>query len=381
MRIGIVSLMGGSPWGGSEALWYSIALHALQQGDEVFVSVYKWGKPHKKLKYLAKMGALIHYRKRFNEDIDWYEKIKRFIQHRIPRLNNDYQSIINFKPDCIFISQGDTFDLAIHHRPLYRLLTKHSIPYSLVCHSHSQYSFIPPSSIFPDAQDIFKLAHQVYFVSRRQWQLTERRLVSKVANGQITWNPLNLQIPDQCLPWIEDEFIQMAIVGSLEGSKGQDTAFEVLSAPQWQQRKWMLNIYGEGEGKTYLEELAMFYSISENVVFHGYVDDIKKIWQSNHILLLPSAGEGMPISLVEAMACGRPAVVTDVGGNNELIVENQTGYVAASPSTNSFADAMEKAWLSQNTWRELGNKSFEKINLILELSPELKIYESLKNGK
>ena len=381
MRIGIVSLMGGSPWGGSEALWYSIALHALQQGDEVFVSVYKWGKPHKKLKYLAKMGALIHYRKRFNEDIDWYEKIKRFIQHRIPRFNNDYQSIINFKPDCIFISQGDTFDLAIHHRPLYRLLTKHSIPYSLVCHSHSQYSFIPPSSIFPDAQDIFKLAHQVYFVSRRQWQLTERRLVSKVANGQITWNPINLQKPDQCLPWIEDDCLQMAMVGSLDGNKGQDTAFEVLSAPQWQQRKWMLNIYGEGEGKTYLEELAMFYSISEKVVFHGYVDDIKNIWQSNHILLLPSAGEGMPISLVEAMACGRPAVVTDVGGNTELIVENQTGYVSASPSTNSFANAMEKAWLSQNTWRELGHNSFEKINLILDLSPEIKIYESLKNGK
>jgi glycosyltransferase involved in cell wall biosynthesis len=380
-RIGIVSLMGGLQWGGSEALWYSIALHALQQGDEVFVSVYDWGKPHKKLEYLQQKGAVIHYRKRYNAEAGTFGKIIRFIQHRKPSLNKDYQSLINFKPECIFISQGDSFDLAIHHRPLFTLIAKHAIPFSFVCHSHSQFSLIPPVSIFPGAKEIFNLAQQVYFVSKRQWQLTERRLVSKVANGQFTWNPINMEMPDQSLAWIEDNFIQMAIVGSLDGSKGQDTAFEVLSKSQWKQRNWKLNIYGKGEGENYLHKLADFYNISDNVFFHGYVDDIKNIWQTNQILLLPSAGEGMPISLVEAMACGRPAVVTDVGGNTELIVENQTGFVAASPSTDCFAYAMEKAWNSQNTWQKLGLNSFEKINSILDLQPEIKIYESLKNGK
>ena len=136
--------MGGLPWGGSEALWYSIALHALLQGDEVFVSVYDWGKPHYKLEQRQQTGAVIHYRKRYNADVGSFEKIKRFIQHRKPSLNKDYQSLIDFKPDCILISQGDSFDLAIHHRPLYSLIRQHKIDYSFICHNHVQYSFISP---------------------------------------------------------------------------------------------------------------------------------------------------------------------------------------------------------------------------------------------
>jgi glycosyltransferase involved in cell wall biosynthesis len=358
MRICFISLMGGSPWGGSEALWFATAIHALKQDDEVFVSVFDWGSVHPKILKLQKAGAEISFRKKFNSSANIFEKISRFFKHRIPSINKDYQAVINFNPSVVFISQGDSFDLAIHHRPLFNLLAKHAIPYAFVCHSHSQYSLIPPVSIFPGAKEIFNLAQQVYFVSKRQWQLTERRLVSRVANGQFTWNPINMKMPDQSLPWMEDNFIQMAIVGSLDGNKGQDTAFEVLSKSQWIQRKWKLNIYGKGEGENYLQQLAAFYNISDKVFFHGYVDDIKNIWQTNQILLLPSAGEGMPISLVEAMACGRPAVVTDVGGNTELIIENQTGFVAASPSTESFADAMERAWLSQNTWKKLGINYF-----------------------
>ena len=78
MRIAIVSLMGGLPWGGSEALWHALALHALQQGDDVLVSVYDWGKPHYKMQQLQTAGATIYYRKKYNANAGTAEKIKRF---------------------------------------------------------------------------------------------------------------------------------------------------------------------------------------------------------------------------------------------------------------------------------------------------------------
>ena len=371
--------MGGLPWGGSEALWHAIAIHALQQGDEVFVSVYDWGTPHEKIKSLQEKGAIIHFRKRYNAHAGTLEKIKRFVQNRKPALNKDYQSIIDFNPETVFISQGDSFDLSIHHRAFYLLLRQNNISYSFVCHNHEQYSFIPPKEIYPEAQEIFKNAKQVYFVSHRQWKLTERRLAMKITNGQFTWNPLNVEIPNAPLKWQKMEPVNMAIVGNLCGSKGHDTALEVLSAKEWKDRKWQLNIYGQGEGKKYLEELAVFYGIDDKVNFYGHVESIIKVWETNHLLLIPSAGEGLPISLVEAMACGRAAVVTDVGGNTEIIEENISGFIANSPTVTSFANALERAWKNKNQWEKMGIAAFEKIYNTVVTEPHIKIYDLLKD--
>ena len=373
--------MGGLPWGGSEALWHSLALHALQQGDEVFVSVYDWGKPHHKIQQLQTAGATIYYRKKYNANAGTAEKIKRFIKKRKPALDKDYQSIINFKPEIVFISQGDSFDFAIHHRPVYLLLLKHAIKYAFVCHSHAQYSFIPPKEIFPGAVELFKNATHVFFVSQRQWQLTERRLATKLTNGCTTWNPLNIKLPDAPLLWPKNEVIQMAIVGNISDAKGHDTALEVLSAPKWKERNWILNMYGEGEGKVYLQALATFYGISHNIIFHGHVDDIVNVWKTNHLLLIPSAGEGLPISLVEAMACGRPAVVTDVGGNTELITDKDNGFVAVSPTTAAFAAALESAWLQKTQWQQLGQNAFKYIEKTLDVDPAAKLYNLLAKNE
>ena len=373
--------MGGLPWGGSEALWHAVALHALQQGDEVFISVYDWGKPHHKIQQLQTAGATIHYRKKYNANASTAEKIKRFIKKRKPAFDKDYQSIIDFKPETVFISQGDSFDFAIHHLPLYFLLRKHAIPYSFVCHSHAQYSFIPPKEIFPDAVEVFKNAKHVFFVSQRQWQLTERRLATKLTNGCITWNPLNIKLPNEPLAWPEHEVIQMAIVGNISETKGHDTALEVLSAPKWKERNWILNIYGEGEGKMYLQALAAFYGIAHRIIFHGHVDDIVNVWKTNHLLLIPSAGEGLPISLVEAMACGRPAVVTDVGGNTELIKDSDNGFVAVSPTTAAFAAAMESAWMQKTQWQQLGQNAFKCIKKTVDTDPAAKLYNLLASNE
>lgn len=377
MRLAVVSLMGGLPWGGSEALWPALASYALEQGDEVFVSVYDWGYLHEKVKCLQSKGATIHTRKRFNADAGLIERIGRFVKARRPSLNKDYQPIIDFKPGVVFINQGDSFDLAIHHKPLYKLLQENGIAYSFVCHNHDQYSFIPPKEIYPGAVEVFQNAKQVYFVSHRQWQLTERRLAQKISNGQFTWNPLNIAIPEKPLEWPAKDTAYFAMVASLGGTKGHDTAFEVLSAENWRQRPWHLNLYGTGYGEEYLRALAKFYGIERSVSFHGHVSDMLSVWKQNHLLLIPSAGEGLPISLVEAMVCGRPAVVTDVGGNRELVTEGKTGFVAPSPTTEYFTLAMERAWSKKAEWQQVGEAAFQFVNGIVEREPHKLLYTQL----
>jgi L-malate glycosyltransferase len=373
--------MGGYKWGGSEALWHAVAEYALEKNDEILVSVYEWDTPHQKILALKEKGAKVFYRSKFNPNAGFLERAIRFIKNRKPSFNKNYQSIINFKPEKIFISQGDNFDIAVHHRALYELIQQNNIPYYFVCHSHEQYSFLPQKEIYPSGIKIFTNAKQVFFVSKKQWQLTERKLVTKLSNASITWNPLNLSIPSKPLEWPSTSTINFAIVGSLITGKGHDTIFEVLSSDIWKNRLFKLNVYGLGDGESYLKALAKFYEIEARINFYGYVDNVIKIWEVNHILLIPSSAEGLPISLVEAMACGRLAVVTDVGGNTELICEGITGFVAEAPSVVSFKDALDRAWEQKENWLSIGNACFNKVTSVLNRLPQKDIYEKMKDDR
>jgi glycosyltransferase involved in cell wall biosynthesis len=91
-----------------------------------------------------------------------------------------------------------------------------------------------------------------------------------------------------------------------------------------------------------------------NVRFHGHVSDIREVWSQNHLLVLPSRYEGVPLSLVEAMWCGRPAVVTAAGRAAELCLNNETGFVAPAATVSLFGEALERAWERRKDLSRLG---------------------------
>lgn len=359
MNIAFISLQSGLPWGGSEALWHKTALHAKQQGHNISCSVYNWRQQESiKIKELEQAGIEIHRRPHFNPGANIIQKTILHFRNRIPALNHLYKPIFDFRPDIIVINQGDSFDISVHHYTLYQQIKKSGIQYILICHSHSQYSDIPQNNIYPQAVEIFENAKHVCFVSNRMKSITERRLCTNLTNAKIIWNPLNIKSTEY-LKYPLNTTSQFAIVGSMIGGKGHDTLLEVLSAEVWQHRKWQLYIYGKGDGEKYIAGLAQYYNISNKINFCGYVNDIFEVWKQNHILLIPSAGEGLPISLCEAMICGRPAIVTDVGGNTEMITEGETGFIAEAPSVYSYSKAMERAWQNKDKWEEMGKSAHE----------------------
>lgn len=87
-----------------------------------------------------------------------------------------------------------------------------------------------------------------------------------------------------------------------------------------------LDIYGDGFGED--EVRALFSKIpSEIVSFRGVVDDFSKRLAESDVYLLSSHWEGLPRSIVEAMACSKAVIATDVGGCNELINHELSGYL------------------------------------------------------
>lgn len=90
-----------------------------------------------------------------------------------------------------------------------------------------------------------------------------------------------------------------------------------------------------------LEE-AKEWSARPGITWLGHVEDISSLWRNVHIAALPSHREGLPKSLLEAAACGRPLVATDAPGCREIAIHDQTGLLVPIEEPQALADAIGK---------------------------------------
>jgi glycosyltransferase involved in cell wall biosynthesis len=74
----------------------------------------------------------------------------------------------------------------------------------------------------------------------------------------------------------------------------------------------------------------------------GHVSDIATVWAKAHIAVLPSRREGLPLSLLEAAACGRPLVATDVPGCREIARPGVNALLVPVDDAQALADAVRK---------------------------------------
>jgi glycosyltransferase involved in cell wall biosynthesis len=92
-----------------------------------------------------------------------------------------------------------------------------------------------------------------------------------------------------------------------------------------------------------------------NVESWGYRADIPQIFADAYMVVLPSYSEGLPKVLIEAAACGRAVVTTDVPGCREAIEADITGLLVPVKDVNALADAIEKLLIDKELCRKMGN--------------------------
>ena len=86
------------------------------------------------------------------------------------------------------------------------------------------------------------------------------------------------------------------------------------------------------------EEEATGWNDEPGITWLGRVDGIGSLWARAHIAVLPSRREGLPKSLLEAAACGRPLVATDVPGCREIVRHEETGLLVPFGDVEALAD-------------------------------------------
>lgn len=140
----------------------------------------------------------------------------------------------------------------------------------------------------------------------------------------------------------KSDFI-IGTVGRLQGEKNQSTliqAFALLVNECSSATTIKLLIAGDGPDRTMLEQLAETLGIREHVIFMGERNDVPQLLRMFDLFVLPSLGEGISNTILEAMACGCPVVATSVGGNPELVMNDVTGYLVPAADERAMFNAI-----------------------------------------
>ncbi len=99
-------------------------------------------------------------------------------------------------------------------------------------------------------------------------------------------------------------------------------------------------IVGEGPLRQPLSEQALALGLYGHVFFEGFQRDVRPYLHTADAFVLSSHAEGLPFSILEAMACGLPCVVTNVGGNAEAVTHKVHGLVVPAHSVDELAEAI-----------------------------------------
>jgi glycogen(starch) synthase len=124
-----------------------------------------------------------------------------------------------------------------------------------------------------------------------------------------------------------------------------------------------LVVAGKGGEKRKLEDLVSHLNLLENITFAGFVSDNEK-WQlmmSCDVFVLPSEVEAFGISVIEAMACSKPVVVTDIGPFTEIVKHKETGLVVPLHSPDAIAEAIIELYQNNDLRKNIGDSARKEI--------------------
>ncbi|MGB6687636.1 MAG: glycosyltransferase [Terracidiphilus sp.] len=173
---------------------------------------------------------------------------------------------------------------------------------------------------------------------------------------------------------LANEFLWIA-AGRLEPVKDYPTMLRAFAQTPGDSR---LAIAGSGPLRAELQELAAALELQDRVRFLGFEPDIRSWMQAADGFLLSSRWEGLPMGLIEAAACGLPAVATDVPGTREVIVDGQTGWLAPAGDAAAFAGTMISVMKSTPQQREaMGQRARRRAVECFSLDAVLDRWESL----
>lgn len=128
--------------------------------------------------------------------------------------------------------------------------------------------------------------------------------------------------------------------GRMTAVKRTEDLLDALSALRERGVDALLLLVGDGSDRARLEELAHGRGLAKSVLFLGYQEDVGRWYAACDAVVLTSANEGTPVTLIEALAAGRPVVATNVGGVADVVEDGVSGLLVRPRDTHAIAERL-----------------------------------------
>lgn len=336
--------MNGAAWGGSEELWYKMALYCSSKGVKTGVVCFNWPQKNEQLQQLEKSGCTVYG---LSHKKGAFQKIKIGWQLR---------SIPFEQYDFVAVNQGGWKDIA--EKP-FRHLYKRLSNYIILFHNYDKgaaLSAVKKNSL----QQWMQKATLNVGASTAIFTTIATEMGINTANTAVWPNPITFKVPAAATAYPSvEEPVQWVLLTALDTKrKAQHILINTLAAATWQQRNWQLHIYGSGPDHAMLQELITSNGLTDKVFLQGHTSNVQQVLQNCHWLFQCTYKDAMPISVVEAMAMGRPCLVSAVGDMPAWITEGENGFVCNEVTTVQLDEQLEKIWQHKNQWPVMGANAY-----------------------
>lgn len=174
------------------------------------------------------------------------------------------------------------------------------------------------------------------------------------------------------------DYKTILMVGILNDNKGQYEALEIL---KYLDNSFKLVIVGEGEDRDKINSFIEENQLSERVILTGKISNVVDYYSRADVLLFMSKNEGLPLTIIEAMACQLPVVTTRAGGIPEIIEDKVNGVFIQRDNKVDIAIAIQTLMEDNKLRDSIVNNAYElvqsKLNLTAHVNHLKNIIESI----
>ena len=222
------------------------------------------------------------------------------------------------------------------------------------------------------------LSKKITVVSNSVKQLYPRIIRHKIV---VINNPVIIK---GCNPNVGSDKTTILNIGRLNYQKDHETLIRAFALLHNKYPEWSLRIVGDGDLRSFLQELSRKLLVDSKVIFVGSVENIEEEYKSASFFAMSSLFESFGLVTVEAMACQLPVVgFQNCPGTNELVVDKVNGIlVSGSDRVNNFSAGMELLMTDKKLYESLKKntkKTVERFSIKVVTSKWEKLLRKVAN--
>jgi glycosyltransferase involved in cell wall biosynthesis len=160
---------------------------------------------------------------------------------------------------------------------------------------------------------------------------------------------------------VPDERFMVGWVGRMTAVKRTDDVLGAFKRLRDDGVEACLCMVGDGPDRERLERRASELGVMRDTLFLGYQEDVAPYYAAFDALVLPSANEGTPVSVIEALAAETPVVATRVGGVPDVVRDGEEGFLVETGATDELAERLRQLARDGELRRRLGRSGRERV--------------------